>query len=413
METTTEKKLTYGQFIKYFIVAISLLAVFLHVGNYTIFGMQSVKFYAWHVMVGVSLIYLYYPLENMVKKDNLKIVCRIIDWICMLALIVISFYVILNFENYMQMMQNNMPTSVLYCFGLIMTVIILEAGRRALGIILPAIAIITVLYALFGANFPGLFGHRGYTLQRVVSTVFGDQGIYGTATATCASNVYLFLLFAAYLGVSGADKIFQDIAIALAGKKRGGPAKMAIVASAFFGTISGSCVANVVSTGAFTIPLMKRNGYKPAFAGAVEAVSSTGGQIMPPIMGAAAFVLADVAGIPYARVCLAAFLPAVMYYCCEFKMVDLEAVKHNLQGLDPADIPDLKSAMLRGFKLFLPVFVLLFMMLGVGATPMKSAIWATASIIILGLLDKKDRMTGKDIVAGATACGKTLCSVIA
>lgn len=407
------KKLTYNQFLKYVLVALSIIAVILHVGNYTIIGMQSVKFYAWHVMIGVSLIYLYYPLEKIIKKENLKIACRVVDWICVIALVAISFYVILHFEDYMQMMQNNMPSVTLYVGGLIMTLLVLEAGRRTLGPILPIIAIITILYALFGANMPGLFGHRGYNLRRVVSTVFGDQGIYGTATATCASNVYLFLLFAAYLNASGADKIFQDIAIALAGKKRGGPAKMAVVASAFFGTISGSCVANVVSTGAFTIPLMKRNGYDASFAGAVEAVSSTGGQIMPPIMGAAAFVLADVAGIPYAQVCIAAFLPAVMYYCCELKMVDLEAVRYNLKGLDPENLPSLKDAVLRGMKLFVPVFVLLFLMLAVGTTPMRSAIWATVAIIVMGFLDKYDRMTTKQLLDGAVACGKTLTSVIA
>lgn len=407
------KKLTYSSFIKYAILVISVIAVILHVGNYTILGMQSVKFYAWHVMIGISLIYLYYPLDGIIKNEKLKIPCRILDWICIVVLICISFYVILNFEAYMQMMQNNMPSPVLYVCGLIMTLLVLEAGRRTLGLILPLIGIITILYALFGADMPGLFGHRGYSLRRVVSTVFGDQGIYGTATATCASNVYLFLLFAAYLKCSGADQIFQDIAIALAGKKRGGPAKMAVIASAFFGTISGSCVANVVSTGAFTIPLMKRNGYKPAFAGAVEAVSSTGGQIMPPIMGAAAFVLADVAGISYAQVCIAAFLPSVMYYVCEFKMVDLEAVKYNLQGLDPESIPSLKSSMLRGMKLFVPVFVLLFLMLGIGTTPMQSAIWATVSILVVGFLDKTDRMTLTHVLEGAVACGKTLTSVIA
>lgn len=407
------KKLTYQQFLKYVLVAISILAVVLHVGNYTILGMQSVKFYAWHVMIGISLIYLYYPLEKIIKKDNLKIMCRVIDWICVLAVVVISAYVILHFEAYMQMMQNNMPSAILYVFGLVLTLLVLEAGRRTLGPVLPIIALLAIVYALFGGNLPGLFGHRGYNLRRVVSTVFGDQGIYGTATATCASNVYLFLLFAAYLNASGADMIFQDIAIALAGKKRGGPAKMAVVASAFFGTISGSCVANVVSTGAFTIPLMKRNGYDPSFAGAVEAVSSTGGQIMPPIMGAAAFVLADVAGIPYAQVCIAAFLPAVMYYCCELKMVDLEAVKYNLKGLDPDSIPSLRDSVMRGMKLFVPVIVLLFMMLALGATPMRSAICATAAILIMGFIDKYDRMTFNKVIEGAVACGKTLTSVIA
>lgn len=188
---------------------------------------------------------------------------------------------------------------------------------------------------------------------------------------------------------------------------------MAVIASAFFGTISGSCVANVVSTGAFTIPLMKRNGYPKKFAGAVEAVASTGGQIMPPIMGAAAFVLSDVAGVPYAEVCVAALLPAVMYYMCLIKMVDLEAVKHQLSGLRDDEVPDLKESLSRGMKLFVPVAVLLVMMIGLKTTPMKAAIWATMAILFMSFLDSKDRMTLDDMIKGAVAAGKSLCSVVA
>ena len=335
------------------------------------------------------------------------------DWILIALTAVVSFYVIFNFETYTTTMQNNMMTKELYVFGIIITLLVLEAGRRMLGNVLPIIAIVAIIYALTGDKIPGLFGHRGYSMQRVVLSIFSDRGVYGTPIGTSATNVYLFLLFAAFLSVSGADIIFQNIAIAAAGRKRGGPAKMAVIASAFFGTISGSCVANVVSTGAFTIPLMKRNGYPKKFAGAVEAVASTGGQIMPPIMGAAAFVLSDVAGVPYAEVCIAAILPALMYYICLVKMVDLEAVKHNLAGLSEDEVPNLKESLARGMKLFIPVGVLLFMMLGLKTTPMKAAIFATAAILVTGVLDSKDRMTLKGVVNGAVAAGKSLCSVVA
>ena len=287
-----------------------------------------------------------------------------------------------------------------------------EKFEESLKAVLPIIAIIAILYGYFGNRIPGLFGHKGYKINRIVLSVFSDRGVYGTPIGTSASNVYLFLLFAAYLNVSGADKIFQDIAIALAGRKRGGPAKMAVIASAFFGTISGSCVANVVSTGAFTIPLMKRNGYRARFAGAVESVASTGGQIMPPIMGAAAFVMADMTGIPYATICLAALLPALMYYICLFKMVDLESVKYHLEGLPEDQIPDLKKALGRGLKLFVPIAVLLILLIGLGQTPMKSAIWATASIILMGFLDREDRLNLKKLVDGAVSAGRSLCSVV-
>ena len=343
----------------------------------------------------------------------MRTLCRVVDWVLIALTAVVSFYVIFNFETYTTTMQNNMMTKELYVFGIIITLLVLEAGRRMLGNVLPIIAIVAIIYALTGDKIPGLFGHRVYSMQRVVLAIFSDRGDYGTPIGTSATNVYLFLLFAAFLSVSGADIIFQNIAIAAAGRKRGGPAKMAVIASAFFGTISGSCVANVVSTGAFTIPLMKRNGYPKKFAGAVEAVASTGGQIMPPIMGAAAFVLSDVAGVPYAEVCIAAILPALMYYICLVKMVDLEAVKHNLAGLSEDEVPNLKESLARGMKLFIPVGVLLFMMLGMKTTPMKAAIFATAAILVTGVLDSKDRMTVKGVVDGAVAAGKSLCSVVA
>ena len=409
-----EKKISYEKIVKWIIIAISLFAVFIHVGNYTIFTLPSIMFYAWHLMIGMVLIFLYYPLgrkrEN--KSKGFIIACRIIDWILIALALLIGFYVVLNFDAYSQMMQNNQLTQEMFVLGIIVTLLTLESGRRVLGNVLPIIAIIAILYAYFGDKIPGLFGHRGYNAQRITLSIFSDRGVYGTPIGTSATNVYLFLLFAAYLAVSGADQIFQDIAIAAAGRKRGGPAKMAVIASAFFGTISGSCVANVVSTGAFTIPLMKKNGYRAKFAGAVEAVASTGGQIMPPIMGAAAFVMADITGISYAEICIAAVLPAVMYYVCLFKMVDLESVRFDLKGLPEDQIPDLKQSLARGMKLFVPVAVLLIMMIGLKTTPMKAAIWSIAAILVLGFLDKKDRMTIKGVVDGAVEAAKSLCAVV-
>lgn len=409
-----DKKFTYQKVVTVVCMLVSLFAVIIHVGNYTTFTMPSILFYAWHLLIGLVLIFLYKPLGGSKElSPGMRTLCRVVDWVLIALTAVVSFYVIFNFETYTTTMQNNMMTKELYVFGIIITLLVLEAGRRMLGNVLPIIAIVAIIYALTGDKIPGLFGHRGYSMQRVVLSIFSDRGVYGTPIGTSATNVYLFLLFAAFLSVSGADIIFQNIAIAAAGRKRGGPAKMAVIASAFFGTISGSCVANVVSTGAFTIPLMKRNGYPKKFAGAVEAVASTGGQIMPPIMGVAAFVLSDVAGVPYAEVCIAAILPALMYYICLVKMVDLEAVKHNLAGLSEDEVPNLKESLARGMKLFIPVGVLLFMMLGMKTTPMKAAIFATAAILVTGVLDSKDRMTVKGVVDGAVAAGKSLCSVVA
>ena len=410
-----ENKSTYDKVVKGIVILISVLAAFLHVGKFTFLTIPSILFYILHVMIGFVLAFIYYPLGRKIKDKSKTqtAVFRVIDWILILATVAVSLYITVNFETYTTDMQNNHLTTELFVMGCIMALLTLEVGRRVLGNVLPIIAILAVLYALFGNHIPGLFGHRGYKMSRVLLSIFSDRGIYGSPTATSANNVFLFLLFAAYLNVSHADKIFQDIAIALAGRKRGGPAKMAVVASAFFGTISGSCVANVVSTGAFTIPLMKRNGYRSRFAGAVEAVASTGGQIMPPIMGAAAFVMADITGISYATICLAALLPALMYYTCLLKMVDLESVKHNLHGLPPEMIPDLKTSVKRGVKLFIPVIVLLVLMIGVGVTPMLSAIWSIAAIIVCAFLDRNDRMTLKDLLQGAIGAGRSMVTVVA
>ncbi|MEG2679050.1 MAG: TRAP transporter fused permease subunit, partial [Oscillospiraceae bacterium] len=402
------KPSNYDLFKKYFVICLSVFTGLLHIGQFTVFPMESIRFYAWHLLLGLILVFLYVPTS---KKNPTKFL--IVDWALIALILVSSFYVIFQYDEFIVLTQSGKLTPMLYLFGGIITLLVLEAARRTLGWILPAIAVITMLYALLGGNLPGLLGHRGYSLQRILTTVFSDQGVYGTPIGVSASNVFLFLLFGAMLGASGADKIFQDIAIALTGRKRGGPAKMAVVASCLFGSISGSAVANVVSTGAFTIPLMKRQGYRPRFAGAVEAVASTGGQIMPPIMGAAAFVLADISGTPYSVVCLAALLPALMYYFVLFKMVDLEAVKRSLEGIPEEDLPDLKESLKHSFKLIIPLVVLLFLLLVIQTTPMMAAIWAMVAIVVCGFLDKTDRLTFKKIIGGFVDGSKSLPQVVA
>jgi TRAP transporter 4TM/12TM fusion protein len=399
--------LAYETLRKYFLIILGVFTGLLHIGQFTFFPMESIRFYAWHLMLGMVMIFLYKPRS----KDSVP--WLVVDWFLAALSVLVGLSVILNYDAYSTMMQTNRLEPYFLRLGLVLALLSLEAARRLIGWVLPVIALITVVYALFGGNLPGLLGHRGYTIMRVAATVFSDQGIYGTPIGTSASNVYLFLLFAAFLNASGADRIFQNISIALTGKKRGGPAKMAVVGSCLFGSISGSAVANVVSTGAFTIPLMKKQGYQKSFAGAVEAVASTGGQIMPPIMGAAAFILSDIATTPYATVCLAALLPALMYYVTVFKMVDLESVKHNLLGLRPEELPDMKKAFRGSFKLFIPLGVLLFFLLGVQTTPMLAAIYSMAVLIVCGFLDGKERFTLKGIVSAFTGGSRGMCQVIA
>ena len=208
-----------------------------------------------------------------------------------------------------------------------------------------------------------------------------------------ANTVFIYLLFGAFLTACGADTIFRDLSITLAGSKRGGPAKIAVIASGIFGTISGSAVANVVSTGTFTIPLMKKVGYRKEFAGAVEAVASTGGQLMPPVMGAAAFLLSEFIGVSYASVCVAAAIPAFLYYIFVFIVVDAEALKYDLRGVDKKDIPALLPVLKRSAKLIIPVLVLILSLLVFHFSPVRSAIYAMIAVVVLSLLDKKDRFS--------------------
>ena len=406
---------TYQKITRIILIFVSLYAVALHIAEFTFYTMPSIKFYAYHVMVALVLIFLWFPLgrNRELSSTKTRLLFRAIDWLLIVLSIASSLYVIINYDSYINDMQNSVISNdMIYLFGLILTLLILESARRTLGKALPIIALLAILYALLAHLIPGLFGNRQLSLKRIVFALFSDRGIYGTPTGTCANNVFLFLMFASFLNASGADKIFQNFAIAIAGGRRGGPAKMAVIGSCLFGTISGSCVANVVSTGAFTIPLMKRNGYSSATAGAVESIASTGGQIMPPVMGAAAFVMSDIAGIPYSVICAGAIIPAIMYYVCLFKMVDLEAVKYQLQGIQKEEIPDLRDSLKRSLKLFIPVIILLVLLLGFGQTPMVAAICSTISIIICGLLDPFERMKGSAIIDGCVKSGKSLCSVM-
>jgi TRAP transporter 4TM/12TM fusion protein len=402
------KPLTFAGFRKWFALALCLFTGLLHIGQFTFTPMESVKFFSWHVMLGLTLTFLYKPF-----KPGGHPAWRLVDSGLIVLSLLVGCSVIFNYDAYALMMQSNQQTPYFRAMGIIAAILALEAGRRTLGLALPIIAVITVIYAMAGGNLPGILAHRGYRLSRVAATIFSDQGIFGTPVAVSASNIYLFLLFAGLLSVSGADVIFQNIAIALTGKKRGGPAKMAVVASCLFGSISGSAVANVMSTGTFTIPLMKRQGYEKRFAGAVEAVASTGGQIMPPIMGAAAFILSDITGTPYGVFCVAALLPALMYYTTLFKMVDLESVKHGLKGLPGEDLPDLKETLRRSFKLFFPLAVLLVFLLVFKATPMNSVIFAGAALIVCGFFSKEKRLSPMGVLKGFEDAAKNLPQVIA
>ncbi|TXH82849.1 TRAP transporter permease [Thauera aminoaromatica] len=267
--------------------------------------------------------------------------------------------------------------------GVVTLVLVFEAARRIMGLALPLICLGFLAYALFGEYLPGELAHRGYGLDQVVGQLaFGTEGIYGTPTYVSSSYIFLFILFGAFLEQAGMIDLFTNFALGTVGHTKGGPAKVAVVSSGLMGTINGSGVANVVTTGQFTIPLMKKFGYTPAFAGAVEATSSMGGQIMPPVMGAVAFIMAETINVPYVEIAKAAAIPAMLYFFTVFWMVHLEAGRAGLKGLPKEECPDPWVAIRERWYLLLPLAGLVYLLFA-GFTPMFAGMVGLALTVVL------------------------------
>ena len=281
--------------------------------------------------------------------------------------------------------------------------LVLEAARRTNGWPLVIVAVAFLVYAFVGPYLPGLLSHRGVPPSKLVDQLYLTvEGIFGIALAVSSTFVFLFILFGAGLEKSGTGEFFIDLSKAMVGNMRGGPAKMAVVASGMFGTISGSAVANVVTTGTFTIPLMRRLGYTKDFSGAVEAVASTGGQFMPPVMGAAAFVMAEFSGVPYLKVCIHAAIPAVLYYLAVGMMVHLEACKLGIQGLPRAELPGLRQTLAFGWHLFLPLIGIVYFLMQ-GYTPLLAGFYAVLLTIVISMVRKATRMNPRKVYAALEA----------
>ncbi|AVU76531.1 TRAP transporter, 4TM/12TM fusion protein [Pseudomonas sp. E141] len=277
-------------------------------------------------------------------------------------------------------------TSTDLIIGIILIVLVFEAARRVMGIALPLICGLFLAYGLFGEYLPGDLAHRGYGFDQIVNQLsFGTEGLYGTPTYVSATYIFLFILFGSFLEKAGMIKLFTDFAMGLFGHKLGGPAKVAVASSALMGTITGSGIANVVTTGQFTIPLMKRFGYKAAFAGGVEATSSMGSQLMPPIMGAVAFIMAETINVPFVEIAKAALIPACLYFGSVFWMVHLEAKRSNLKGLPKDQCPSALGAVKENWYLLIPLAVLIYLLFS-GRTPLFSGMvgLALTAIVILG-----------------------------
>ena len=278
-------------------------------------------------------------------------------------------------------------------FGTVMVVALLDLTRRSFGWALPIVALIFLSYALFGHLLPeGFFNHTGFAYDRTISFLFGPGGIFGIVLKTFVSIIFIFMIFGTFLEKSGVGDFLVNLSFAAAGKRRGGPAKIAVMSSAVLGSVNGNSVANVATTGSITIPLMKKTGYSPSFAGGVEAAASTGGQILPPVMGAGAFIMAEFLQIDYKEIVYAAIIPATLYFLCLYFIVDLEAVKKNLKGL--IETPSLIKLLKKAY-LLIPLGVLLYALLVANLSVARSGFYAIVVCVIVSWLTKDNKMGPK------------------
>jgi TRAP transporter 4TM/12TM fusion protein len=324
------------------------------------------------------------------------------------AMLVVVGLAVMRFISGIDDMENLVaefsPFDQAVALGAILTLI--ELTRRLFGVPLALLALVGVLYCLFGENAPGLLRHTGFTLEEMVEVVwFGFQGVFGLPTAIVLSLIFIFIIFGAVLQGTGAGDTLIKIAFAVAGGSRGGPAHAAITASAIFGTMSGSVAANVVGTGAFTIPLIKKRGFTPAFAGAVEAAASTGGQIMPPVMGAAAFMMAELVGLPYLQICIAALVPALFYYASLFITVALEARRLDIKPIPASEREKItRTDILNAMMFIVPILVIIGVLL-TGRSPAMSGFYATVSALVLGFINPAVRREPMRLVRAVTQGG--------
>ncbi|MDR1702134.1 MAG: TRAP transporter permease [Sporomusaceae bacterium] len=357
-----------------------------------------------HVAMILVLGFVMYPTNKNSKKVGW------FDWILIALSITAPLYI---WTDYLGVVERaGQPNTMDTIMATILVVVVIEATRRMTGWALPILSGIFIIYGLFGRMFPGIFMHRGYTWDQLANHFFANtEGIYGSSVSVAASYIFLFILFGSVMARSGMGSFFNDLSLGLAGHAKGGPAKVSVIASGLLGSINGSAVANVVTTGAFTIPLMKKTGYSKNFAGAVEATASVGGQLLPPVMGAAAFIMAEILSIPYSTIIIHAAIPAILYYLGILIQVHLRAGKDNLVGLPKDQLPKVGKVLKEKGHLLIPIFVLLYLLLFSGTTVVFSAVITIVTTIVVACLKKSTRMSVTDVLDAFAEGAKATVSV--
>ncbi|MCX8023095.1 MAG: TRAP transporter permease [Syntrophorhabdaceae bacterium] len=364
-----------------------------------------------HLSFVLALVYLIYPLKTKSdesKEDKVSDEERpfsIVDGIFLILSFSIGLYVFLEYEALsFRMGEPNIPDNI--C-GTVAILLILEATRRVLGWSVVIICGVCFLYLIFGTHLPLSFSHTGFSLEQIVNFIsFSTDGVLGPALAVSSTVIAVFIIFGAFLQVSGAGQMFIDIGMSLFGKFRGGPAKASVLADTLFGMITGSQVANVAAVGTFTIPLMKKVGYKGEIAAVIEAVGATGAMIMPPVMGAAAFIIPEIIGGTYLDVCKAAIIPALLWYATLYMIVELQAAKMGLKKIPKEELPRIRDVLKDKGHMVLPIAVLIFSLVFMGATASRAAFWGTLFCFLISQIKGDTRMGLKKLLAGLEAGAK-------
>ncbi len=394
-----------GQWVQRDNVVINLLAVaFSGFHLYTgIFGVLVPTLQRTiHLVFAIVLGFLIYMPYRQAKGR----IAAVVDGILAVTSLVIFGYFVWNHQSLSEWVTFVTPFKLEdYLVAVLATFLLLEVTRRSTGLPLVLVGIAFLLYGRLGPWMPSILRHTGFSWAEIMESIyFGLNGVFGIPIGVSATYIVVFIIFGAFFEKAGGGRAIMNFGKYVAGRFRGGPAKVAVVTSSLFGTFSGSAVANVYGTGTFTIPMMKRLGYPPAFAGAVEATASTGGQIMPPVMGAAAFVMAEFIGVPYAHIAASAAIPAILYYLAIFMAVDLEAARIGLKCLPKEELPKVKDLLCQ-IHLMLPLIVLVWT-LAVGFSAMRAAVYAILTTIAVSLFRRENRLTPHRIIDALATAGK-------
>ncbi len=372
-----------------------------------IFGVLDAQLQrAVHLGFGLALSYLLYPALDSWSRQTI----HPLDVILAVLGAAAPAYIVYEYQNLV--LRAAMPTELDIVVGVTGILLVIEAARRVVGIPMVCVVLAFLAYAFAGPYMPGVLAHRGLTVNQLVSHLYyTTEGIFGIPLGVSSTFIFLFILFGAYLESTGLGKFFIDAANAIAGWASGGPAKVAVLSSGLMGTVSGSSVANVVGTGSLTIPMMKKLGYHKNFAGAVEAAASTGGQLMPPVMGAAAFLMAEFVGVPYIEIVQAAIIPAFLYFMGVWLGVHFEAKRSNLKGIPRDQLPRLGTLLRERGHLALPLIVIVYLLVS-GYTPMRAALVAIFLSILVSSLRKSTRMKPMEILLGLETGARNVLGVL-